>query len=488
MSVQLDETRIQEIVERVVARLGPQKSPAQAVADAKDRPPPEPPKQKAALNIPSGRMGAYPDPDSAIAATRKAFEQWERMHLETRYQVAEAVRKVARANLQGLAEHAVAETGMGRVPDKIGKNTLAIEKTPGPGWLRVDCYTGDNGLMMTERAPYGVIGAITPCTNATETIICNVIGMLSAGNGVVFNVHPTAARTSVWLVHLINEAITAVGAPPNLVTCVAEPTVASAGQLMKHPGTRLIVVTGGPAVVKAAMNCGKKVIAAGPGNPPVVVDETAHLPDAARGIVRGASLDNNIICVDEKEVLVVDAVADKLIAELKRQPIYWMNERQVRELEKIVIKGEDANKEWVGKNAGAILAALGVSVGDDCRLAMCEVPFEHPFMQVEQLMPVIPVCRVKDTAEAVALALKVEHGYAHSASMYSTNIDNLSAMARVCNASIFVKNHWNVAGLAYEGEGYTSFTIASPTGEGLTTARHFSRERRCTMKDHFRFV
>jgi acyl-CoA reductase-like NAD-dependent aldehyde dehydrogenase len=219
-----------------------------------------------------------------------------------------------------------------------------------------------------------------------------------------------------------------------------------------------------------------------------VVDETAHLGETARGIVRGASLDNNIICVDEKEVLVVDSVADKLIAELKRQPVYWMNERQVRELEKIVIRGEDANKDWVGKNAGAILGALGVSVGDDCLLAMCEVPFDHPFMQVEQLMPVIPVCRVKDTAEAVAKALQVEHGYAHTASMYSTNIDNLSAMARVCNASIFVKNHWNVAGLAYEGEGYTSFTIASPTGEGLTTARHFSRERRCTMKDHFRFV
>jgi acyl-CoA reductase-like NAD-dependent aldehyde dehydrogenase len=251
---------------------------------------------------------------------------------------------------------------------------------------------------------------------------------------------------------------------------------------------RLLVVTGGGAVVKAAQASGKRAICAGPGNPPAVVDETADVAKAACDIVLGASCDNNIICVDEKEVLVVASVADRLIEELKRQPVYWLSDRQVRELEKVVVAGEDVNKTYIGKNASVILRTIGVHVGDDCRLAACEVPFEHPFMQLEQLMPVFPVCRVKDVADGIARALEVEHGFAHTASMYSTNIEHLSAMARVCNTSIFVKNAWNVAGLSLEGEGYTSFTIASPTGEGLTTAVHFTRERRCTLKDYFRFV
>jgi acyl-CoA reductase-like NAD-dependent aldehyde dehydrogenase len=490
MSAHLDEARIQEIVERVVARLGGGRppGPAEAALTARPTAPPGPPGRRPELHIPPGRLGCYPDPDAAITATRRAWEQYERQPLEVRYRVAEAIRQVGRANLKALAEHAVAETGLGRIEDKLGKNSLVIEKTPGPEVLRPLAFSGDHGIMLTERAPYGLIGAITPCTNPTETIICNAIGMLAGGNGVVFNVHPSAARVSAWLVHLMNEAVTAVGAPASIVSCVSEPTVESAVRLMKHPGTRLIVVTGGPAVVQVAMNSGTKVIAAGPGNPPVVVDETAHLAEAARWIVKGASLDNNIICVDEKEALVVEAVADKLIEEFKRQPVYWLSDRQVRELEKVVVAGEDVNKAYVGKNASVILRAIGVHVGDDCRLAMCEVPFEHPFMQLEQLMPVFPVCRVKDAAEGIARALEVEHGYAHTASMYSTNIEHMSAMARVCNTSIFVKNAWNVAGLGLEGEGYTSFTIASPTGEGLTTAVHFTRERRCTLKDCFRFV
>ncbi|HEY3355839.1 MAG TPA: aldehyde dehydrogenase family protein [Polyangia bacterium] len=492
----LDEARIQEIVERVVARLGtgpagpgPGRGPTHDATPLNDVAGHRPPTgRKPDLRIPQGRLGCYADPDAAIAATRKAWEQYERQPLAVRYAACDAIRQMGRANLKALAEHAVAETGLGRAEDKLAKNSLVIEKTPGPEILKPVAFSGDHGIAITERAPYGIIGAITPCTNPTETIICNAIGMLAAGNGVVFNVHPSAARVSAWLVHLINEAITAAGAPPNIVSCVSEPTIESAGRLMKHPGTRLIVVTGGPAVVKAAMNSGKKVIGAGPGNPPVVVDETAHLAEAARWIVRGGSFDNNIICVDEKEGLVVESVADKLIEELKRQPIYWMNDRQVAALEKLVIAGHDANKAYVGKNAGVILRDIGVHVGDDCRLAMCEVPFEHPFMQVEQLMPVFPICRVKDAAEAIARAVEVEHGYGHTSSMHSTNVENMSAMARVCNTSLFVKNAWNVAGLGAEGEGYTSFTIASPTGEGLTTAVHFSRERRCTLKDYFRFV
>jgi len=305
----------------------------------------------------------------------------------------------------------------------------------------------------------------------------------------VFNVHPSAAQVCNWCVHILNEAIQSVGGPRDVLISIERPTVESAQALMKHPIVRIVVVTGGPVVVKQAMNSGKKAICAGPGNPPAVVDETANLEKAADAIVRGASLDNNIVCIAEKEVTAVDSIASTLIEELKRKPVLWLDARQTKELEKVVLEGDHVNKAWIGKDAALIAKQIGISGhGHDLRLLMCEVDEQHPFVQHELLMPVIPLFRVRDVAEGIAAALRVEHGFHHTATMHSTNIDNMTAMARVCNCSIFVKNDASYAGLGLGGEGYTSFTIASPTGEGLTTAIHFTRERRCTLKEAFRFV
>jgi acyl-CoA reductase-like NAD-dependent aldehyde dehydrogenase len=258
---------------------------------------------------------------------------------------------------------------------------------------------------------------------------------------------------------------------------------------MKHPLVRIVVVTGGPVVVKQAMSSGKKVIAAGPGNPPAVVDETANLDKAADAIVRGASLDNNIVCIAEKEIVAVDAIASELVRRLQAKPVLLLDARQTRELEKVILEGDHVNKAWVGKDAGVIAEQIGLrGHGHDLRLLLCEVDEGHPFVQHELLMPVLPLFRVRDAADAIAAALRVEHGFHHTATMHSTNIDHMAAMARLCNCSIFVKNDASYAGLGLGGEGYTSFTIASPTGEGLTTAVHFTRERRCTLKEAFRFV
>ena len=485
----IDERKIEEIVSKVLERLGGGGRPA-STADAQRLTTshvPEAPKPRA--NIPRGTNGVYADADAAAKAARKAFEQNERTSVQTRVKMVEAMRKAVLSNNDALSRYAVEETGLGRYEDKLNKNRLVAEKTPGCEILRPQAYTGDDGLMLTERAPYGVMLAITPTTNPTETILCNAIGMVAAGNAVVFNVHPSAAQTCSWCVHILNEAIQSVGGPRDVLTSVEKPTVESANALMKHPLVRIVVVTGGPAVVKAAMNSGKKSICAGPGNPPAVVDETANLAKAADAIVRGASLDNNIVCIAEKEVIAVDAIANRLIEELKRQPVLWLNDRQIRDAERVILDGDHVNKDWVGKDAGLIAKAIGVSGhGHDLRLLMCEVGEDHPFVQHELLMPVIPLFRTNNAPDAIAAALRVEHGFHHTATMHSTNIDNMAAMARVCNCSIFVKNDASYAGLALGGEGYTSFTIASPTGEGLTTAIHFTRERRCTLKDSFRFV
>jgi acyl-CoA reductase-like NAD-dependent aldehyde dehydrogenase len=479
----IDERKIEEIVSKVLERLGG----AGVTAPPSRGAPVVEPKSKA--NIPRGTNGVYADADAAAKAARKGFEQNERLDLATRAKMIAAMRKVTLANNDALSRYAVEETGLGRYEDKLGKNQLVAEKTPGLEIMRPIAYTGDDGLMLTERAPYGVLLAVTPTTNPTETILCNAIGMVAAGNAVVFNVHPSAAQVSNWFVHILNEAIQSVGGPRDVITSVEKPTVESAGILMKHPLIRLVVVTGGPVVVKAAMNSGKKVIAAGPGNPPAVVDETANLEHAAEAIVRGASLDNNIVCIAEKEIIAVDSISTELVRQLQKRQALLLDARQIRELEKVVLEGDHVNKNWVGKDAGLIAKQIGINGhGHDLRILLCEVEEQHPFVQHELLMPVIPLFRVRDAAEGIAASLRVEHGFHHTATMHSTNIDNMTAMARVCNCSIFVKNDASHAGLGLGGEGYTSFTIASPTGEGLTTAIHFSRERRCTLKEAFRFV
>lgn len=472
MSTTTQRDQIGEIVDRVLSRIRAGEMPAKT------------------QEAPAHLRGVFKTVDEAASAARQAQLLLVSMPLEKRREMIASIRRRAAEDVHTLSKMAREETGLGRTEDKIKKNLLVIHKTPGPEILEPIAYTGDDGLTLIERAPFGVIGSITPCTNPTETIINNGIGMVSGGNAVVFNVHPLAKRTSAYCIDLINRAVIEVGGPENVMTCVETPTIESANQVMKHPGIRLVVVTGGGEVVKAAMNSGKKCVAAGPGNPPVVVDETADLEKAARGIYLGASFDNNVICTDEKEVLAVDKVFDGLIDRVEALGAVRLRNHQITRLEKLILTPdrEHINRSWVGRDAAVMLKEIDVPFKGDPRLIICEVPFEHPFVQHELLMPVIGFVRVKDVHEGIDLAVQAEHGFGHTASMYSRNLDALHRMARVINCSIFIKNASNYAGLGFGGEGYTSFTIASPTGDGLTTARTFTRERRCTLAGYFRIV
>jgi aldehyde dehydrogenase len=471
----MNEVQINAIVDQVVRRLSGELSTVPSSA------------QRAPALI-SKRPGVFDDLDSATHAATRAQEQWVRLPQDTRERVIEAMRACTREHVEALATMAVAETKLGNVADKVKKNLLCANKTPGMEMLRAQAFTGDHGLMLMERAPFGVIGAITPSTNATETIINNGVAMVAGGNAVVFNVHPSAKGVATFFVAKLNEAMVAAGGPQNLLCALANPTIESAGALMKHPAIRLIVVTGGPAVVKAAMNSGKRAIAAGPGNPPAVVDETAHLARAAKDIVDGASLDNNIVCIVEKEVFAVASIADALKAEMAKHGAFEVPSSAINRLEKLVVDDGHPARDWVGKDAVKIAQAAGLSPPAGTRLLFAEVDPTHPFVQAELLMPVIGFSRLKSVEDCIAAAVQAEHGFGHTATMHSTNIDVLSAMAKVINTSIFVKNGPSYAGLGMKGEGYTSFTIASPTGEGLTTPISFTRERRCTLKDSFRII
>lgn len=440
-------------------------------------------------------LGVYATVDEAVRAAAAAQPVFVALPLDTRARIIAAIRETMMANAAALAKAAHDETGLGRYEDKIVKNRLVTEKTPGLEELAPQAVTGDHGLTLMEPAPFGVIGAITPSTNPTSTIICNAIGMLAAGNTVVFCVHPLAKQCSMMTVALLNKAVTGAGGPPNTVTCLSNPTIQTAQDVMAHPGVRLVVVTGGGAVVKAAMASGKRAICAGPGNPPAVVDETAHIDKAARDIILGASTDNNIICVDEKEVVVVASVADRLLQSMAAQGAVLLDNLRLRQIENLVFarhpgpRGRGAmNHEYIGKDIGVILSKIGMSVPPSARLAIADVDESHPLLWSEQMMPILPVCRVPTADRAIDLAIEMEGGNRHTAVMHSTHLDRLSRMAKACNCSIFVKNGRSQAGLGLDGEGFCSFTIASPTGEGLTGPRQFSRWRRCVLVDHFRIT
>jgi acyl-CoA reductase-like NAD-dependent aldehyde dehydrogenase len=440
-------------------------------------------------------LGIHPDLDTAVAAARASFEAYERVPLDTRIAVIAAVREILLANDRALSELAVSETGLGRVEDKILKNRLVTERTPGTEDLEPRAWTGDHGLTLEERAPYGVIAVITPVTNPSETIINNGISMIAGGNVPVFCPHPNASKVSNLTIDLINRAARRAGAPLPLLHSVETPSIEVAKALLNYRGIRLNVVTGGPGVVKEALAAGKKAITAGPGNPPSVVDETADFEKAARDLIAGASLDNNVICTDEKEVVAVALIADRLKEAFARAGAVVLAPHQIEALRKLVIEKEygprkhaSINRKYVGKNIDTILRDAGIPCDPGRRLALCDVDADHPFIWTEMMMPILPMARMRTVDEAIEFAILVEHGYRHTASMHSRNIDKLSKMARDCNCSIFVKNGPNYAGLGQGGEGPTSFTIASPTGEGMTTARSFTRLRRCTLVDNFRIV
>ena len=443
-------------------------------------------------------VGVFDTMEEALDAASAGYRAIRAMTVAEREKLISSIRTYTREEAAVMAALGVAETGMGKVEHKTAKHLLVADKTPGTEDIVPTVRTGDHGLTLTEQAPFGVVGAITPSTNPSETVICNSIGMIAAGNGVVFNPHPGAIATSNYAVDLVNRAVHAAGGPRVLVASVVKPTLDTANVMYQSPAVRLLVCTGGPGVVKSVLSSGKKAIGAGAGNPPVIVDDTADIPKAAKDIIDGCTFDNNLPCIAEKEVFAFENIADQLIEGMLANGAYRISLEQADKLAEIVlvekvnpktgVKKKTVNRQCVGRDASVILEKIGVKVGPEVRCIICETPFAHPFVQEELMMPILPIVRVKDIDEAIDLACRAEHGNRHTAHMHSKNIDHLSRFARAVETTIFVKNAPSYAGIGFGGEGHTTFTIAGPTGEGITSARSFTRQRRCVMADSFRII
>jgi len=457
--VLVNENTVQDIVQEVVAQL----QLAEPVAKTR---------------------GVFEDMNEAIAAAKKSQAVIRRMSLDQREQIISNIRRKTHENAEKLSRIAVNETGMGNVGHKIVKHHLVADKTPGTEDLKTVAWSGDRGLTLIEMGPFGVIGAITPCTNPSATVICNSIGMIAAGNTVVFNPHPAAVKTSIFALNMINEASIEAGGPDNVACTVAKPTLETSNIMMKHKDIPLIVATGGPGVVTAVLSSGKRGIGAGAGNPPAVVDETADVRKAAADIVNGCTFDNNLPCIAEKEIVAVDTIADELMNYMiTEQGCYLASKEEQEKLIATVITPKGLNRKCVGRDAKTLLGMIGVTVPDNIRCIVFEGEKEHPLITTELMMPILGMVRAKDIDDAIEKAVWLEHGNRHSAHIHSKNIDNITKYAREIDTAILVKNGPSYAALGFGGEGYCTFTIASRTGEGLTSAKSFTKSRRCVMSD-----
>ncbi len=440
-----------------------------------------------------GDWGVFMDMNDAIEAAYEAFLQYKDRSIQCRKSFIDAVRKMALENKEELAEMTVEETGMGRVDHKITKFINAANHSPGVDYLQPKAWSGRNGMAIDEYAPFGVIGNISPSTHPGPTIINNIIIQLAGGNTIVFNPHPSAKKVSARVIQLANKYMHEAGAPKNLVTCVAEPTLETAKTMFGHEKVELLSVTGGPQVVKMALEYPKKVIAAGPGNPPVLVDETADLELAAQEITMSASFDNNILCIAEKEIFVVDSVFERFMSEMEKAGNYRLSTEEMNRLAEKAL--ELSGKHWLikrdyaGKSASVLGRALGLNLQQNVPLLFGEVDKNHPWVVAEQMTCCIPVVRVKDFEEGLQAALKAEHGFKHTASIFSKDIERVTRFTRVLDCDVHVINGGTLRGDGGDlGEGYFSHTIATPTGEGICTPIHFVRKRRIMTHKSFRFV
>jgi len=493
----VNEGLIRDVVAEVLGRLG--QAPA-AKINASPAPPPQACNcshdgQVSKTGISRDKFGVFHDANEACSAAHEGFLQLKKKGVAARARVVELVKTIADAKAIEWGKLELEETKIGRLDHKIEKLQI-IKLVPGVEWLHPDGRSGDHGITLEEYTPFGVVAAITPSTHSIPTLSGNIVNIVAAGNAVVFNAHPAAAKCAAVAVREYNQAIERELGIQNLVTIVEQPTLDSFKAICNHEAVRLLCVTGGPAVVRAAMQTGKRAICAGPGNPPVLVDDTACMKRAAKSIIQGGAYDNNLLCIGEKEVFALSTVADELMAQMEQHGAVRLNSAQLERLTQAAFTFKEGhgggcpepivNKALIGKDASVLAKAAGVNVPERTELLFAETGKDHAFVKEEQMMPFIPIVRVKDVEEGIQASLAAEHNYKHTSIIHSHDVEHMTAMARALDTTLFVKNGPCMAGLGLGGEGYLSYSIATPTGDGVTNPKTFCRVRRCVMVDNLR--
>jgi aldehyde dehydrogenase len=488
----MNQALVQDVVAEVMRRLSSGGS-GRAVRAGEDAPANEPsfaPPHR--TGEPVGQYGVFNSVDDAVAAATEAQKKLAKLSLDDRDAIVKLIKAMAKQNAQAWGQMEFDETKIGRLDHKIEKLQI-LELVPGVEFLKTNAISGTNGVCLEEYAPFGVIGIITPVTHSVPTLGANAVNMIASGNAIVANPHPSGTRSAVHAVREWNKAINAKYGVEHLITVIATPTLETAEQLFHHRGISLLVVTGGPAVARAALKASKRAIVAGPGNPPVVVDETACLDNAAVSVIKGAAYDNNLLCIGEKQVFAVESIFNTLVQKMQQNGAYLLNAQQVEALTKVAFTVDKegrphVNKDFVGKDAAVLGQAIGLHIPPTVQILIGETNFDHPFVQEEQMMPFVPLVRVRNVEEAMDLAIKSEHGYRHTAIIHSRNMNTVTKFGRMAKTTLLVVNGPSPAGLGLGGQGHLSYSIATPTGEGITTPLTFTRYRRIMMTGSLRMI
>ena len=493
----IDEQQIRNIVESVVASVtsssggGLPKAGSDAVTPSVPAPMMYPVSPAAGIR---GQDGVFDRMEDAIAASRRAFQEFNKFSVRDRERLIGILRRVTLDHAEDFSRMTFEETGMGNVRDKILKHRNCAKNSPGTENLVSRSWSGEKGVTIEEFAPFGIIGAITPSTHPVPTMVNNAIIMLAGGNTVIFNPHPGAKKISAYALQTYHKAVVAGGFPENLITCVSNPTIESANIMFNHPDVPLLSITGGPGVVKAAMATNKKVVAAGPGNPPVLVDETANIEKAAEDIIKGGSFDNNLLCIAEKEVFVVESVFDRFMIAMEKAGAVQIDEVHMNLIiEKAFIPDEKGghvlNREMVGRSTSYLADLVKLNIPEGTRILFGETTKDSLLVMEEQMMPLLPIVRVKDFNEALKSCYEAERGYRHTAIIHSKDMERITTFAKIMNTTIVVSNGYSTQGDGPDdGEAYMAFTIATPTGEGVTSPVNFCTVRRLSIAGSLRFV
>jgi aldehyde dehydrogenase len=480
---QLSEAAIREVVTEVLSKLQASGGGVAATPSIQSK---------------AGKLGVFDDASSAARAARGGFEQLKKKGWAGRAKVIEIVKKMCAENADRWGKIEFDETKIGRLDHKIAK-LHGIGNVLGTEFLTPFGMSGDAGITMEEFAPWGVIGSITPVTHSIPTISGNIVNMVAAGNAVVFNPHPGGAACAALAINEFNQAIKAELGIENLICTIEKPSIDSFNELCASGDINLLCITGGPGVVDAAMKAGKRAICAGPGNPPVVVDD-CHALDfdkVAKDIILGGGFDNNLLCIGEKQILAVGDSYKKTLDALQRNGAVLLNKTQLEAIKKEVFDFKDGqggcshavlNREYVGADSWKLAKIAGLNVDPKTPMLIAETAEDDLFVVEEQMMPLLPIVRAGCFNDAVRIAKDSEHGYKHSAMVHTMNVANMTKMGQAMDTTLYVKNGPCVAGLGMGGEGYISFSIATTTGEGITTPKTFTRFRRCALVDQLNII
>ncbi|WP_428389516.1 aldehyde dehydrogenase family protein [Mucisphaera sp.] len=445
----------------------------------------------ATASVPAGTDGIFTEVEAAVVAAEHAQQQLAAASLKTRQAICDLIKSLASQHAANWGEFELNETKVGRLDHKIAKLEL-LQSVPAVEFLQTPAHSGDDGITLDEAAPWGLIGVITPVTHSIPTMSANAINMIAAGNALVVNPHPSGAESAALAAKTYNQAIKQQHGIDALICVLNPPTLRTAEEIFAHPRIPLLVATGGPAVAKAAAKQPKRAIVAGPGNPPVVVDSSADLDNAARSIIAGGSFDNNLLCIGEKEVFVVADVFDQMMHAMLRAGAARLTAPQIEALTQAAMTFHDDHwvprKEFVGADATKLAQAAGITVPQGTDLLFGETPADHPFVPTEQMMPFIPFVRCRDFDKALELAIENEHGFGHTAIIHANNLEKITRMGQAVNTTIFVVNGPCTAGLGIGGEGYPSYSIATPSGEGITSPLTFTRFRRMSISGSLRMT